>query len=150
MAQFALAVVAIGTHLPALAQSYPTKPVRMLVGYAPGGATDISARVIATGLSTAMGQQVIVDNRAGAGGNIATEITARALPDGYTLLMATSGQIAVNPTLYKNLPFDVVKDFAPVTLAVSSTNVLAINPSVQAKSVKDLIALAKAKPGQIK
>lgn len=148
--QIALAVLAVSACLTAVAQPYPNKPIRMLVGYAPGGATDVSARVITSRLSTALGQQVIVDNRAGAGGNIATEITARALPDGYTLLMATSGQIAVNPTLYKNLPFDVVKDFAPVTLAVSSTNVLAINPSVQAKSVKDLIALAKAKPGQIK
>jgi len=148
----ALSLVTLATSASdmAVAQGYPIKPIRMLVGYAPGGATDVTARVIALKLSSALGQQVVVDNRAGAGGNIATEITARALPDGYTLLMATSGQVAINPTLYKNLPFDVINDFAPVTLVVSSTNVLVVNPSVAAKSAKEFIALAKAKPMYLK
>ena len=128
------------------AADYPTKPVRMLVGFAPGGGTDSTARPIAQKLSEALGQQVIVDNRPGAAGNIATDITAHAAPDGYTILMATIASLAINPSLYGNLPFDPEKDLAPVIQAVDSTNILSLHPSVPANSVKELIALAKQKP----
>ena len=128
------------------AADYPTKPVRMLVGFAPGGGTDTTARPIAQKLSEALGQQVIVDNRPGAAGNIATDITAHAAPDGYTILMATIASLAINPSLYGNLPFDPEKDLAPVIQAVDSTNILSLHPSVPANSVKELIALAKQKP----
>lgn len=126
--------------------SYPDKPVRMLVGFAPGGGTDTTARPVAQKLSELLGQQVIVDNRPGAAGNIATEITTRAAPDGYTILMATIASLAINPSLYGNLPFDPEKDLSPVIQVVDSTNILSLHPSVAANSVKDLIALAKAKP----
>jgi tripartite-type tricarboxylate transporter receptor subunit TctC len=128
---------------------YPTKPIRMLVGFAPGGGTDITARAIATRLTTALGHQVIVDNRAGAAGNIATEIVAKASPDGYTLLMGTIAALAINVSLYDKLPFDPVNDFAPITQAVSSTNILVVHPTVDARSVKDLVALSKKKAGAL-
>ena len=143
----ALALVTLrgGAH----AAEYPTKPVRMLVGFAPGGGTDTTARTIAQPLSEALGQQVVVDNRPGAAGNIATDIASKSPPDGYTVLMGTIAALAINPSLYKSLPFDPVRDFEPVTLAVSSTNVLAVHPSVPAKNVRELIALAKAQPGKL-
>ena len=131
---------------PAAAADYPTRPIRVIVGFAPGGGTDTTARPIAQKLSEALGHQVIVDNRPGAAGNIATEIVARANPDGYTLLMGTIAALAINPSLYGNLPFDSEKDLAPVIQAVDSTNILSLHPSVPANSVKDLIALAKQKP----
>jgi tripartite-type tricarboxylate transporter receptor subunit TctC len=124
----------------------PTKPVRMLVGFAPGGGTDATARPIAQKLSDALGHQVIVDNRPGAAGNIATEIVTKANPDGYTILMGTIAALAINPSLYGNLPFDPEKDLLPVIQAVDSTNILSLHPSVAAGSVKELIALAKQKP----
>lgn len=130
----------------AQAADYPTKPIRMLVGFAPGGGTDTTARPIAQKLGEALGQQVIVDNRPGAAGNIATEITANAAADGYTILMATIASLAINPSLYSSLPFDPEKDLAPVIQAVDSTNILSLHPSVPATSVKELIALAKQKP----
>lgn len=130
----------------ASAAQYPDKPIRMLVGFAPGGGTDTTARAMANKLSERMGQQIIVDNRPGAAGNIATEITARANPDGYTILMGTIAALAINPSLYKKLQFDPLKDVLPVTRAVDSTNVLVLHPSVPAKDVKELIALAKSKP----
>ena len=125
--------------------SYPTKPIRMLVGFAPGGGTDTTARALSTKLSDRVGQQVIVDNRPGAAGNIATEILTRAQPDGYTILMGTIAALSINPTLYGNLPFDPLKDLLPVTRAVDSTNVLVVHPTTPAKSVSELIAVAKAK-----
>jgi len=136
--------------LPTLASAadngaYPSKPVRMLVGFAPGGGTDTTARALSSKLSERLRQQVIVDNRPGAAGNIATEIVTRAPADGYTILMGTIAALAINPTLYGNLPFDPLKDLAPVTRAVDSTNILVVHPTVQAKSVKELIALAKIK-----
>jgi tripartite-type tricarboxylate transporter receptor subunit TctC len=118
----------------------------MLVGFAPGGGTDTTARAMGAKLSERLGQQIIIDNRPGAAGNIATEITSRANPDGYTILMGTIAALAINPSLYKKLPFDPLKDVLPVTRAVDSTNVLVLHPSVPAKSVKELIALAKTKP----
>jgi tripartite-type tricarboxylate transporter receptor subunit TctC len=128
-----------------LAADWPQRPVRMLVGFAPGGGTDATARAIAPKLTELLGQQVIVDNRPGATGNIATDITAKATPDGYTILMGTIAALAINPSLYSKLPFDPIKDLAPVTRAVDSTNVLVVHPSVPAKTVKELIALAKSK-----
>lgn len=132
---------------PIQAADYPTKPIRLLVGFAPGGGTDTTARIMAEKMSKLLGQQIIVDNRPGAGGNIAAAITARANPDGYTILLATMAGLAINPSLYDNLPFDTQKDFAPVMRAVDSTNVLVVHASVPTNSVKDLIALAKSKPG---
>jgi tripartite-type tricarboxylate transporter receptor subunit TctC len=142
---FALAAV----QSTALAANYPDKPIRMLVGFAPGGGTDTTARTIAQPLSEALGQQVVVDNRPGAAGNIAADIASKSPPDGYTILMGTIAALAINPSLYKSLPFDPIKDFEPVTLAVSSTNVLAVHPSVAAKNVRELIALAKAQSGKL-
>jgi tripartite-type tricarboxylate transporter receptor subunit TctC len=141
-----LAAAALACYATAQAADYPTKPIRMLVGFAPGGGTDTTARPIAQKLGEALGQQVIVDNRPGAAGNIATDITAHAAPDGYTILMATIASLAINPSLYSSLPFDPEKDLAPVIQAVDSTNILSLHPSVPATSVKELIALAKQKP----
>ena len=126
---------------------YPTKPIRMIVGFAPGGGTDTTARAISIKLAELLGQQVIVDNRAGAAGNIATELVAKAAPDGYTILLGTIAALAINPSLYRTkLPFDSVRDFAPIIQAVDSTNILSLHPSVPAANVKELIALAKTKP----
>ncbi|HEX9674076.1 MAG TPA: tripartite tricarboxylate transporter substrate binding protein [Burkholderiales bacterium] len=130
----------------ARAADYPTKPIRLLVGFAPGGGTDTTARAISQKLTASLGQQVVVDNRPGVSGNIAAEITVNAPADGYTVLLSTIAALAVNPSLLKKMAFDPVKDLAPVTRAADSTNFLVVHPSVPAKSVKDLIALAKAKP----
>ena len=141
----AAAVLACFSTVASAADSYPSKPVRMLVGFAPGGGTDTTARALSTKLSDRLGQTVIVDNRPGAAGNIATEILTRAQPDGHTILMGTIAALSINPTLYGNLPFDPLKDLLPVTRAVDSTNILVVHPTVAAKTVKDLIALAKTK-----
>jgi tripartite-type tricarboxylate transporter receptor subunit TctC len=125
------------------ADPYPTKPIRMIVGFAPGGGTDLTARPVAQKMSELLGQQVIVENRPGAAGNIATEQVARAAADGYTLLMGTIAALAINPSLYGNLRFDPETDLAPVIQVVDATNVLALHPSVQASSVKELIELAR-------
>jgi len=131
------------------AADYPSKPIRMIVGFAAGGGTDTTARAIAQKMSAAMGEQVVVDNRPGAAGNVATELVVRGPADGYTILMGTIAALAINPTLYGNLAFDPIKDLAPVSQAVNSSNILVVHPSVQAKSVQELIALAKAKPGTL-
>jgi len=133
----------------AVAQSYPTKPIRWIVTYPPGGPTDVVARAIGAKLTEAWGQQIIIDNRAGAGGMIGTELGARAAPDGYTLLFGTSAGMTINPALQSKLPYDPVKDFAPVSLLVINPQLLVLNPTVPANSVKELVALAKAKPGQL-
>lgn len=127
------------------AEWQPTKPIRMLIGFAPGGGTDATARAISAKLADRLGQQIIIDNRPGAGGNIGTEIASHATPDGYTILMGTIAALAINPSLYKKLPFNPLKDFAPITRAVDSTNILVVHPSVPVKNVKELIALAKTK-----
>src|SRR5204863_1523600 len=139
------AVIAIFFGSAWAADPYPTRPVRMVVGFAPGGGTDLTARPVAQKLSELLGQQVIVENRPGAGGNIATEQVARAAPDGYTLLMGTIASLAISPGLDSNLRFDPETDFAPITQVVDATNVLALHPSVPASSVKKLIALARQK-----
>ena len=133
----------------ATAQSYTTKPIRMVVGAAPGGGTDLVARPVAQKLTEAWGQQVIVDNRPGAGGTIGTEMVARALPDGYTMLMGSITTNAVNQVLYKKLNYDPIKDFIPVSLVISAPQPLVVHQSVPVKSVKELVALATAKPGQL-
>jgi tripartite-type tricarboxylate transporter receptor subunit TctC len=133
----------------AQAPAYPTRPVRLVVPFAAGGTTDILARALAQKLSEALGQPFIVDNRPGAGGNIGAELVAKSAPDGYTLLMGTVGTHAINPSLYKVMPYDHVKDFAPVVLVAGVPNVLEVNPSVPVQTVAELIAYAKANPGKL-
>ena len=133
----------------AQAQVFPSRPVTVLVGFAPGGGTDIAARIIARPLSALLGQNVVVENRPGAGGNIATDLTARAVPDGHTISLATVGALSVAPHLNAKLPYDPRRDLAPITLAVSFANVLVVHPSVQANNVADFIRLANAKPGSM-
>ena len=128
--------------------AYPTKPIRVLVGFSPGGGTDVAIRIIGKKLSEMWNQQVIVDNRPGAGGLVAFEIVARANPDGYTLL-ATSPSFAIQPGLAAKLPYDPIRDFAPITVASESPYLLVVNPGVEAKGVKELVALAKANPGKL-
>jgi len=131
------------------AAGYPSRPIRMVVPFPPGGATDILARVTGKHLTDAWGQNVIIDNRAGAGGTIGSAIVARANPDGYTLLMGTNATHAIAPSLFAKLPYDPHKDFAPITLVAIVPQVMVVHPSVAATNVKELIALAKAKPGQL-
>ena len=133
----------------ALAQSYPNKPIRFIVAMPPGGTTDIIARIIGQKLTESWGQQVLVDNRPGASGIVGMEMGAKAVPDGYTIIVTPSNTYAINPSLFKKLPYDVVKDFAPVAVLAQNPFVLLLHPSVPANSVKELIALAKSKPGQI-
>ena len=133
----------------ARAQDYPNKPVRLVVPFSPAGTTDVLARLVGERLSASLGQQFVVDNRPGAAGNIGTAQVAKAEPDGYTLLMGTVGTHAINSSIYPTLPYDPVKDFAPVTLVATVPNVLVVNPEVPANSVKELIALAKEKPGEL-
>ncbi len=141
----ALAVCINGAY----AQEYPSKPIRLVVGFTAGGISDVLARAIGAKLSAGIGQQVVVDNRAGAGTTIASDIIAKSPPDGYTLFMQDITTHAINATLYKKLPYDTVKDFTPVSLVAASPLLLLVHPSLPVKSVKELIALAKSKPGQI-
>lgn len=129
-------------------QSYPSQPIRFIVPYAAGGGVDLIARAIAPRLSERLGQPVVIDNRGGAGGNIGTELAAKTEPNGYTLVMGAAA-LAINASLYRKLPFDPAKDFAPIALIAATPNILAVHPVVPAKSVKDLIRLAKAKPGTL-
>ena len=134
--------------LTALAQTYPNKPIRMLVGYPPGGSVDASARILAERLGPALGQTVLVENRAGATGNIAAEALTKAAPDGYTIYMGTTIN-AVSVSLFKNLPYDPVRDFAPVSKVVVSPSILVVHPSVPANNVRELVAYARANPGKL-
>ena len=134
---------------PAAAQSYPVKPIRVVTPFPPGGGTDLFARAVAQKLTLVWGQQVVVDNRSGAGGMIGSEIVARAAPDGYTLLITSSSTHAISPHLTRKPLYDPLRDFAPVMLIASAPNVLVVHPSVPARSVKDLITLARARPGAI-
>ena len=133
----------------ALAQQYPAKPIRMIIGFPPGGGTDIVGRIVAQRLSEVLGQQILPDNRGGASGQIAAELTAKAPPDGYTVMMVHISAISILPSLYPKLPYDAARDFAPISLVAIGPNFLVVHPSVPAKSVKELIALAKARPGQL-
>jgi tripartite-type tricarboxylate transporter receptor subunit TctC len=132
---------------PAVAQKFPDRPIRFIVPFPPGGGNDILARVMAPRMAEFLGQPVVIDNRPGAGGNIGTEMAAKAAPDGHTIVIA-SNQVTMNPWLYTKLPFDIEKDFAPVALAASVPMVLVVNPAVAAQNVREFIALAKSAPGR--
>ncbi|SOZ08643.1 Bug family tripartite tricarboxylate transporter substrate binding protein [Cupriavidus taiwanensis] len=133
----------------ALAGPYPDKPIRMVVPFPPGGTTDLLGRVLATRLSETLGQQVVVDNRPGAGGTIGSDLVAKSPADGYTLMFGTVGTQSINATLYKKLPFDPQKDFSPVALFAGVPNILVVNPNVPARNVRELVSYAKANPGKL-
>ena len=143
-----LAVLAL-TTLPAMAQQYPSKPIVLVVPFAPGGTSELISRLVAQKLTERLGQQVVVENRPGAAGNIAMEQVARAAPDGYTLILGHIGTLAVNPAMFPKLPYDAIKDFAPVSLIAAVPNIVTVNPAVPAKTLKEFLDLARAKPGSI-
>jgi len=143
----AVAVAVMAGTAPLRAQDYPTRPIRILVPYAPGGISDIAARIVGAKLSEAWGQQVVVENRPGGNGFIAMELTARSNPDGYTLVMCTVGDVAINPALFKRMPYSVERDFAPIASISDAPVVLAAHGASPYKTVKDVIAAAKAQPG---
>src|SRR4051794_37781299 len=144
-----LSLLALGlAPITTAAQPYPNKPIRIIVPYAAGGAVDVVARLIGAKLQDSLGQPVIVENRAGAGGNVGADVVAKAPPDGYTILQNTNGQ-AISPALYRSLPFDTLKDFVPVTQLVGTSTVLVANPKLPLRTAKELIALAKSKPGAL-
>lgn len=149
VASSALTLCVIFAAAPAQSQTWPSKPIRFIVPFPPGGGTDVMARAVAPKLGEGLGQQVVVDNRSGAGGMIGVELAAKSPPDGYTLGIATVGQISINPSLYAKMPFDPVKDLAPVTMAGNIFNVLIVHPALNAQSVKALIALARSRPGEL-
>ena len=140
---------ALAAPLAWAAEGYPTKPVRFLVGFAPGGANDLVARVVAAKLGPRLGQQVVVDNRAGAGGNIAHDIVAKAVPDGYTMVLASVASLAMSPGLLGKLPFDPINDFSPVVQLVDVSSLLSAHPSSASKTLKDFVARAKQQPGTL-
>jgi tripartite-type tricarboxylate transporter receptor subunit TctC len=146
-----LAVAALAALAPGLAwpQAYPAKPVRLIVPFPPGGSTDIVARIVAQKLGERLGQQVVVENRGGAGGTIGTEVVARAAPDGYTLGVASTSTHAVAPSVYTKLGYDPVKDFAPISLVAVSPYLLVVHPDVQVKSLQEFVAYVKARPGKL-
>jgi len=143
------AVAALAAVVPVFAQSWPSSPVKMVIPWPPGGGNDILGRKLGDGLAAALGQPVVVDNRAGANGMIGAEAVARAAPDGYTIMFHSVTTHAINPTFYPNITYDTVRDFAPITLIGEAAHVLVANPAFNAKSLKELIDLAKEKPGTI-
>jgi len=146
----AIALFAAFVAAPALAQdSYPTKPLRMIVAFPPGGGADLTARLIGQKLSESLGQPVVVDNKAGANGSVASDLVAKAAPDGYTFLLIDRGAFGINPSLYKKLPYDPLKDFAYITIATEAVYVLVVNPALPVKTYQEFVALAKSKPGQL-
>jgi tripartite-type tricarboxylate transporter receptor subunit TctC len=147
--RMAVALTLCVTSLLAPAQPFPSRPVRIIVGFPPGGGTDIVARTLSPRLSEALGQPVVIDNRGGASGLVATELAAKSAPDGYTLFMGTLGNLSVNPLLFPKIPFDVARDFAPVTQVVSVTFMLYVHPSLPVKTVRQLIVLAQERAGQL-
>jgi tripartite-type tricarboxylate transporter receptor subunit TctC len=150
-ARWAAVLLAIAGLLPAAggAQPYPARPITMVVGFAPGGGTDTASRIIAKKLAEYLGQSVLVENKAGAGGNIATDYVVKAQPDGYTILLASVGAMAITPHLLPKPPYDPLRDLAPITMAVMFPNVLVVHPSVPANTLAEFVALAKAKPGTV-
>jgi tripartite-type tricarboxylate transporter receptor subunit TctC len=143
------AAAALAFAAGAAAQSYPTKTIKLIVPFPPAGSTDLSARAVASKLGERLGQPVVIENKPGAGGNIGTDMAAKAAPDGYTLIVGTVGTHAINSSLYSKMPYDHQKDFAPVILLSTTPNVLVVNPSVPVSSVRDVINLAKSKPGEL-
>jgi tripartite-type tricarboxylate transporter receptor subunit TctC len=133
----------------ATAQTYPSKPIRIIVPYPAGGTSDILARAIGPGITAALGQPVVIENKPGSTGNVGAELVAKSPPDGYTVMLADIGSLAISPSIFPALPFDPVKDFAPVIMVAYSPHLLAVNPALPARDVKELIALAKAKPGTL-
>jgi tripartite-type tricarboxylate transporter receptor subunit TctC len=146
IARCAAAIILTTSASAVAAADYPDRPIRLIAPFAAGGPSDIMARLVSQKLNESMGQPLVVDNRAGAGGAVGCEIAAKAAPDGYTLLLGSSGNLSVNPSLYKKLPYDPVKDFQPITQLEAGPQVLVVHPSIAAKSVQELIALAKARP----
>ena len=144
----ALAALALTCAL-AQAQDFPTRPVRLVVGFPPGGSNDIVARVLAPRMSELLGQQVVVENRPGANAIIATEFVARSSPDGYTLLLASASPLAISPHTYSKLPYDTLADFAPITAVAMTPELFAVHPSLPAKSLKELVGLARSQPGKL-
>jgi tripartite-type tricarboxylate transporter receptor subunit TctC len=144
----AVALLFPGT-LAAQTDTYPSRPIKIVVAFTAGGTTDIIARIVGKKLTDAWGQQVIIDNRPGAGGNLGSNVVAKSPPDGYTLLIGSVGPLAINATLYPNMPYDHLKDFVPICLVASVPNMLVVHPSVPVHSVKDLVDLARAKPGTL-
>src|SRR5512139_2728891 len=142
-------LAALALALPAAAQQYPTKPIRLVVPFAPGGSSEIISRVVAQKLSEALGHQVVVENRPGGAGNIAMEQVARSEPDGYTLILGHIGTLAVNPSMFPKLPYDPNRDFAPISLMAAVPNVIVVNPAVPAKTLQEFVGLAKQRPGTI-
>jgi tripartite-type tricarboxylate transporter receptor subunit TctC len=145
----AIALLMLASAGSALAQQYPAKPIRMIIGFPPGGGTDIIGRIVAQRMSEGLKQQILPDNRGGASGQIAAELAAKAPPDGYTVMMAHIAAMSILPSLYPKLPYDPVNDFAPVALVAISPNLVIVHPTLPVKNIKELIALAKARPGQI-
>ena len=144
-----LAMVMLPAALPVMAQEYPVKVIRFIAPNLPGGPTDILARLLGQKMSETFGQPVVVENRAGAGGNIGTEVAAKTAPDGYTLVTGNNATFGANPSLYKKMPFDPIKDFAPIVLVATQPNILVVHPTLPVKNIKELIAMAKARPGQL-
>jgi len=149
LAGIALAAVFSGVVAPACAQGYPSRPVRLIVPYPPGGGTDIFARLVGVKLTETLGQPIVVEQRPGAAGVIGADVAAKASPDGYTLVIGQASNLAINLSLMKKLPYDPVRDFAPITLVATSPNLLVVHPSLPVRSIKDLVTLAKSKPGAI-
>src|SRR5688572_10351560 len=149
LARAAALVFAATLSFGAFAQAYPNKPIRIVVPFAPGGATDLIARAVGQKLTESMGQPVVVENRTGASGMLGADLVAKAPPDGYTLLMASTAEIAINPSLYEKMAYDPAKDLAPVTLAGITPLILVVNPNTPAKSVQDLVGQARAKAGSV-
>jgi tripartite-type tricarboxylate transporter receptor subunit TctC len=144
-----LAALTAALIAPAAAQQYPAKPVRFVIPFAPGGANDVIGRMVGNKLGEVLGQPMIMDNRGGAGGSIGVELAAKSPPDGYTLVLGNIATLAVNPTLYSKLPYDPVKDLQPISLGAKSQQVLVVHPSLPARTVRQLVALARSKPGEL-
>ena len=144
-----LFVVLLSAVTGVVAADYPVKPIRLVIGFPPGGFVDLTSRLVSAPLGQALGQQVVVENRGGAGGIVGTEVAARAAPDGYTLTVGSAGTHAVNQSLYRKLPYNVLRDFQPVARLADAPSILAVHPSLPARSVKELVALARQRPGQI-
>ena len=147
--RFFLAVYALSLAFPAVAETYPSRPIRFIVPFAPGGGGDVVGRIISQRMSERLGKAMVVDNRGGAGGTLGVDIAAKAAPDGYTVLLGNTGPIALSPSLYSKLPYDPMRDLAPVTMIASFPNILVANASLPVKSVQELVAYAKSRPGKL-